>query len=71
MALIKKHDHALKVGYTLLGDVEFVGILDRPDTARVTQVSVGLGRLPDTTSAPRRQSASTYSTGSQRSRPSD
>ena len=71
MALIKKRDIALKAGYALRGEVDFVGMPDRPDTARVIQVSVGLGRLPDLTFGTAPAVGIEYSTGSQRSRPSD
>ena len=47
LALIKKHGGELKVGYATLGEVDFVVILDLPDTERAIQVSVGLSRLLD------------------------
>lgn len=47
LALIKKHGGELKAGYATLGEVDFVVILDLPDTERAIQVSVGLSRLLD------------------------
>lgn len=47
MALIKKHGGEFKAGYALLGEVDFVVVLDLPDTERAIQVSVGLSRLLD------------------------
>lgn len=45
LALIKKYGGEFKAGYALLGEVDFVVILDLPDTERAIQVSVGLSRL--------------------------
>jgi uncharacterized protein with GYD domain len=45
IALIKKHGGEYKAGYALLGEVDFVVILDLPDTERAIQVSVALSRL--------------------------
>lgn len=47
IALIKKHGGEYKAGYALLGDVDYVVILDLPDTERAMQVSMGLSRLLD------------------------
>jgi len=47
LALIKKHGGELKAGYATLGEVDFVVILDLPDTDRAIQVSMGLSRLLD------------------------
>ena len=45
--MIKQHGGAFKAGYATLGEVDFVVILDLPDTERAIQVSVGLSRLLD------------------------
>ncbi len=45
MALIRKYGGEFKAGYALLGEVDFVVILDLPDTERAIQVSVALTRL--------------------------
>jgi uncharacterized protein with GYD domain len=45
IALIKKHGGEYKAGYALLGDVDYVVILDLPDTERAMQVSLGLSKL--------------------------
>jgi uncharacterized protein with GYD domain len=47
IALIKKYGGEYKAGYALLGDVDYVVILDLPDTERAMQVSMGLSRLLD------------------------
>lgn len=47
MALIKKHGGEFKAGYALLGEVDFVVILDLRDTEHAIQVSVALSRLLD------------------------
>jgi uncharacterized protein with GYD domain len=47
IALIKKYGGEYKAGYALLGDVDYVVILELPDTARAIQVSMGLSRLLD------------------------
>lgn len=47
LALIKKHGGEFKAGYALLGEVDFVVILDLPDTEHAIQVSVALSRLLD------------------------
>ncbi|MGA7949342.1 MAG: GYD domain-containing protein [Thiobacillaceae bacterium] len=47
MALIKKHGGEFKAGYALLGEVDFVVVLDLPDIERAIQVSMGLSRLLD------------------------
>jgi len=49
MALIKRYGGEFKAGYALLGEVDFVVVLDLPDTERAMQVSVGLSRLLDIT----------------------
>lgn len=45
IALVKKFGGEYKAGYALLGEVDFVIILDLPDTQRAMQVSVALSRL--------------------------
>jgi len=45
IALIRKHGGEYKAGYALLGEVDYVVILDLPDTERAMQVSLGLSRL--------------------------
>ena len=45
LVLIKRYGGEFKAGYALLGEVDFVVILDLPDTQRAIQVSVGLSRL--------------------------
>lgn len=45
IALIKKYGGEFKAGYALLGDVDYVVILDLPDTQRAMQVSAALTRL--------------------------
>ena len=47
IALIKKYGGEYKAGYALLGDVDYVVILDLPDTEHAMQVSMGLSRLLD------------------------
>jgi uncharacterized protein with GYD domain len=47
LALINKHGGKFKAGYATLGEVDFVVIVDLPDTERAIQVSVGLSRLLD------------------------
>jgi uncharacterized protein with GYD domain len=47
MALIKKHGGEFKAGYALLGEVDFVVVLDLPDIEHAIQVSIGLSRLLD------------------------
>lgn len=47
LALIKKHGGEFKAGYATLGEVDFVVIVDLPDTERAIQVSMGLSRLLD------------------------
>ena len=47
VALIKKYGGEYKAGYALLGDVDYVVILDLPDTERAMQVSMALSRLLD------------------------
>lgn len=47
LALIKQHGGEFKAGYATLGEVDFVVIVDLPDTERAIQVSVGLSRLLD------------------------
>lgn len=44
-ALIKKLGGEFKAGYALLGEVDFVVILDLPDTQRAMQTSVALTKL--------------------------
>jgi uncharacterized protein with GYD domain len=68
LALIKKHGGELKAGYATLGEVDFVIVVDLPDTERAIQVSLGLSRLLD---GPRPRSVSTSSTSSRRPEPSD
>jgi uncharacterized protein with GYD domain len=45
IALIKKYGGEYKAGYALLGDIDYVVILDLPDTERAMQVSLGLSKL--------------------------
>lgn len=45
IALIRQLGGEFRAGYALLGDVDFVVIVDLPDTERVMQASVGLSRL--------------------------
>ncbi len=45
IALIKKYGGEFKAGYALLGDVDFVVVVDLPDVQRAMQVSLGLTRL--------------------------
>jgi uncharacterized protein with GYD domain len=47
LALIKKHGGEFKAGYATLGEVDFVVVVDLPDTERAIQVSLGLSRLLD------------------------
>ena len=47
LRLIKEYGGEFKAGYALLGEVDFVVILDLPGTERALQVSVGLSRLLD------------------------
>jgi uncharacterized protein with GYD domain len=47
IALIKKHNGEFRAGYALLGEVDFVVVLDLPDLESAIQVSVGLSRLLD------------------------
>jgi uncharacterized protein with GYD domain len=68
MALIKKYGGEFKADYALLGEVDFVVVLDLPDTERAIQVPVGLSRLLDFSFRTRRRSASTSSTSPRRSR---
>ena len=45
LAIIKKHGGEFKAGYALLGEVDYVAIMDLPDTERAMQVSLALSRL--------------------------
>lgn len=45
IALIKQHGGEYKAGYALLGDVDFMVIVELPDTERAMQVSMALSRL--------------------------
>jgi len=45
MALIRQYGGEFKAGYALLGDVDYVVVLDLPDNERAIQVSMGLSRL--------------------------
>lgn len=45
--LIKKHGGEFKAGHALLGEVDFLVILDLPNAERAIQVSVDLSRLLD------------------------
>jgi hypothetical protein len=47
LALIKKHAGEFKAGYALLDEVDFLVILDLPNTQSAVQASVGLSRLLD------------------------
>lgn len=47
IALIKQHGGEYKAGYALLGDVDFMVIVDLPDTEHAMQVSMALSRLLD------------------------
>ncbi len=44
-ALIRKHGGEFKAGYALMGDVDFVVIVEAPDNQRAMQISVGLTKL--------------------------
>ncbi len=44
-ALIKKHGGTLKAGYSALGDIDLVLIVELPDTARAMTVSAALAKL--------------------------
>lgn len=45
IALIKENGGELKAAYALLGDTDYVVILDLPDTERAMKTSIGLSRL--------------------------
>ncbi len=45
IALIRRYGGEFKAGYALLGNVDFVVVVDLPDTQHAMQVSVGLTRL--------------------------
>ena len=45
IALIRKYGGEFKAGYALLGDVDYVVILDLPDTQRAMQASAALTKL--------------------------
>lgn len=45
IALIKENGGELKAAYALLGDTDYVVILDLPDTERAMKTSMGLSRL--------------------------
>ncbi len=45
MALIKSYGGEFKAGYALLGEVDFVVIVDLPDTQRAMKTSVALTKL--------------------------
>lgn len=45
IALIRKYGGEFKAGYALLGDVDYVVILDLPDTQRAMQTSAALTKL--------------------------
>ena len=45
MALVKKYGGEVKAGYSLLGDVDLVLVVELPDTERAMQVSAGLTKL--------------------------
>ena len=47
VALINQLGGEFKAGYATLGEVDFVVIVDLPDTERAIQLSVGLSRLLD------------------------
>lgn len=44
-ALIKQHGGELKAVYALLGEVDLMGIVELPDTARAMQTSAALTKL--------------------------
>jgi uncharacterized protein with GYD domain len=45
MAIIKKYGGEFKAGYALLGEVDYVVVLDLPDTQRAMQTSAALTKL--------------------------
>ena len=45
LAIIKKYGGEFKAAYALLGDVDYVVIVDLPDTERAMQTSVALTKL--------------------------
>lgn len=45
LAIIKKYGGELKAAYALLGDVDYVVIVDLPSTERAMQTSVALTQL--------------------------
>jgi uncharacterized protein with GYD domain len=45
LAIVKKYGGEFKAGYALLGEVDYVIILDLPDTERAMQTSAALTRL--------------------------
>ncbi len=45
IALVRKYGGEFKAGYALLGDVDFVTVLELPSNEAAMQVSIGLARL--------------------------
>lgn len=44
-ALVRKYGGQIKASYALLGNVDFVVVVELPDNDRAMQVSIGLTRL--------------------------
>ncbi len=44
-ALVRKYGGQIKASYALLGNVDFVVVVELPDNERAMQVSIGLTRL--------------------------